>query len=104
MARIASLPPRIQMAPTSRGMPAPRIGATPRERSARSVKRRLQWLMDNPLCAHCRQAGDVTNGQEVDHIVPLWQGGADDETNFQTLCIPHHKAKTAAEAKERNQW
>jgi 5-methylcytosine-specific restriction protein A len=57
--------------------------------------------MDNPLCCHCQAEGRVAQGQEVDHIVPLWAGGEDDETNYQTLCKPHHAAKTAREAGER---
>jgi 5-methylcytosine-specific restriction protein A len=38
----------------------------------------------------------------VDHVEPLWKGGADDyETNGQTLCKEHHDEKTAAEQRER---
>jgi hypothetical protein len=36
-----------------------------------------------------------------DHIDPLWNGGADDNTNVQGLCVAHSNAKTAAETKER---
>ena len=39
---------------------------------------------------------------ELDHIVPLWQGGQDAPHNRQGLCHDHHSAKSAAEAKERN--
>jgi 5-methylcytosine-specific restriction endonuclease McrA len=35
--------------------------------------------------------------EEVDHIVPKKQGGTDDESNLQSLCKPHHSAKTARE-------
>lgn len=35
---------------------------------------------------------------ECDHIVPLWEGGTDDEDNLQLLCRPCHKAKTREEA------
>ena len=38
---------------------------------------------------------------EVDHIVPLVDGGSHDLDNLQTLCSPCHRAKTAAEATER---
>jgi len=38
---------------------------------------------------------------EVDHIVPLVDGGSFDFENLQTLCIPCHKRKTAEEARER---
>lgn len=47
----------------------------------------------------CRQCGRVTRAIEVDHIVPLWQGGPDTDDNLQLLCIdPCHAAKTAREA------
>ena len=38
---------------------------------------------------------------EVDHIVPLVDGGSHDMTNLQSLCTPCHKRKTAAEASAR---
>jgi hypothetical protein len=38
---------------------------------------------------------------EVDHIEPLWAGGADDRANLQALCVACHKAKTKGEAGPR---
>ena len=38
---------------------------------------------------------------ELDHIVPLWEGGKNEPENFQALCQPCHRAKTADEAKRR---
>jgi len=35
---------------------------------------------------------------ELDHVVPLVDGGSHDPSNLQTLCTPCHKRKTAAEA------
>lgn len=34
---------------------------------------------------------------DVEHLVPLWKGGADDLSNLQLLCIACHKLKTSAE-------
>lgn len=34
---------------------------------------------------------------EVDHIIPLHQGGLDEWENLQGLCHEHHAAKTAKE-------
>lgn len=39
----------------------------------------------------------VPNGYEVDHIVPLSQGGTDDPSNMQLLTIEEHDRKTARE-------
>ena len=38
---------------------------------------------------------------ELDHIVPLIDGGTHDDDNLQTLCTPCHTAKTAEEARTR---
>ncbi len=38
---------------------------------------------------------------EYDHIVPLWLGGANAESNLQAVESAAHKRKTAAEAKVR---
>ena len=40
---------------------------------------------------------------ELDHVVPLVDGGSHDPSNLQTLCTPCHKRKTAAEAIRRGQ-
>ena len=40
---------------------------------------------------------------ELDHIVPLIDGGTHDMANLQTLCTPCHKLKTAREAEERRE-
>lgn len=50
------------------------------------------------LCAACQKAGLISYGDELDHIIPLWQGGAESDSNRQWLCKAHHKAKTAEEA------
>ena len=76
--------------------------STPRKRGRAWVEIRARWLRAHPLCNHCEQEGKVTAGQELDHVIPLHQGGADDESNYQTLCIKHHKAKTAKEAQGRS--
>lgn len=99
---VASLKPRIATASLSRvGKVAPRAGVTPRLRGEAGVKRRLRWLNEHPLCVHCEQAGWITAAAEVDHIIPLHEGGADDESNLQSLCQPCHALKTAAEATRR---
>jgi len=88
----------------------------------REVRRRLR-RRDRGRCAACgldtvklrrelrgrgmtkklRERGFVPRRSlwEVDHIVPLVDGGSHDLDNLQTLCSPCHRAKTAAEATER---
>ncbi|MEN8183686.1 MAG: HNH endonuclease signature motif containing protein [Myxococcota bacterium] len=38
---------------------------------------------------------------ELDHIVPLIDGGSHDPSNLQTLCVPCHRSKSAEESRER---
>jgi len=100
--RLTTLKPRVQMAKLTQLAAVPtRIDATPRQRGSGWMARRARWLRANPLCCHCEAEGRTTLAQEVDHIIPLWKQGLDDESNFQSLCKDHHAAKTAEEAKER---
>lgn len=102
MSRLTTLKPRIATLDTRRVRTLDVTpGATPRQRGRQGMTRRARWLSLHPLCAHCEQAGRVTLADEVDHIVPLIEGGADDESNFQSLCSPCHKVKTAREASRR---
>lgn len=80
---------------------AARIGATPRQRGRALMERRAAWFRDHPLCVHCEHKGRVAAATIFDHVVPLWKGGPDDDTNVQGLCVECSDAKTAAEAKER---
>jgi 5-methylcytosine-specific restriction enzyme A len=53
-------------------------------------------------CAECRALGRDLIASEVDHIVPLWAGGAPrDPANLQAMARECHAAKSAAEAKAR---
>ena len=56
---------------------------------------RQRILTNEPLCRHCWAKGITTVAQEVDHIVPLEQGGTYSDDNAQPLCTPCHQAKTA---------
>ena len=90
----------IKMAGTSKVTMAPSNPlATPRIRGSVWMARRARWLSGSPLCVMCEAEGRVTEAKEVDHIIRLEIGGADDESNYQSLCVDHHKAKTASEVK-----
>ena len=60
-------------------------------------------LLREPNCGACAATGVMTLATVVDHIVPhrgdealFW-----DETNWASLCRPHHNAKTGRETRER---
>lgn len=70
-----------------------RVGLKPyRSRDSRQTGRKLQkerwqfWL-DDPHCAKCRRLVDWPHGFELDHITALDQGGSDDRSNKQILCV-----------------
>lgn len=49
----------------------------------------------------CVDCGHVSASNEIDHELPLEQGGANHASNYQIRCIECHKAKTAREASLR---
>lgn len=61
------------------------------------MKRRANALRESPLCAECFKAGRIKAATERDHIIPLHQGGQDDDRNMQSLCRDCHRRKSIAE-------
>ncbi len=91
---LTTLPNRLQ--------PLSGVGRRPGSAGLRWSGRKLQeWrariLGREPLCRHCNEKGITRRAQEVDHIVPLGQGGTYDDDNACPLCTDCHKAKTARE-------
>lgn len=70
---------------------------SPRLRGRAGVARRERMLARFPVCVMCEAEGIYRPTDEIDHVVPLHRGGADDETNLQGLCREHHDAKSLAE-------
>lgn len=70
---------------------------TPRQRGDNWMRIRLKWFRSNPICVSCESYGVIQIAQELDHVVPLCKGGADDESNYQSLCIECHKEKSKDE-------
>ncbi|MEV8518660.1 HNH endonuclease signature motif containing protein [Dyella marensis] len=80
---------------------------TPSEKriTGRALQRRRQriWTQD-PRCAHCGRVTEYPSGFELDHRVPLHQGGDDVDSNCQVLCAGPdgcHARKTAGDAGRR---
>jgi 5-methylcytosine-specific restriction protein A len=57
-------------------------------------------IRDANVCTVC---GLVVSGAEanVDHIIPLDDGGGDNDANLQTLCRSCHSRKTIAEQRRK---
>lgn len=59
---------------------------------------RVQVLRrDNNSCC-LRLPGCIGEATEVDHIIPVFEGGDDHPDNLQAVCPPCHKQKTQDEA------
>lgn len=61
-------------------------------------KRDAVLVRDKYMCQPCHRAGLITLADEVDHVTPQAEGGTDDDTNLQAICLPCHIEKTKAEA------
>lgn len=53
---------------------------------------------DCGLCQPCKRQGFITEAIAVDHVIPKFEGGTDDDRNLQSICGPCHQSKTAAES------
>lgn len=98
MPRLRSMPPRMAMATTPHALTeAVRYGlgrgGRPWRRTVERIKARAHGL-----CEPCGREGNVHIGHECDHVIPLSQGGTDDDSNLQWICRTAHAAKTARES------
>lgn len=71
-----------------------------RLRGSQLIKRNRRMAMKAPLCVHCKAKGLTSVVKQWDHVIPLYAGGADHESNLQGLCEPCHVAKTNEDAKK----
>ena len=70
----------------------------PKRRTGRWLQRERDRLFSyEPLCRECGRQGRVTLAVIRDHIVPLSEGGTDDDDNIQPLCQACSDVKTEAE-------
>jgi 5-methylcytosine-specific restriction enzyme A len=71
-----------------------------RIRGRRLQRVRARLFAEQPLCVMClAQRPEVISLAVIrDHVIPLAEGGADDETNEQPLCQACSDAKSSREA------
>jgi len=68
-----------------------------RLRGRAAVAWRERQLATEPYCRDCRELDGIERpAAEVDHIVPLADGGTNDDDNLRSLCRPCHAARTRA--------
>ena len=86
----------------TRHTPEPeRVSACRRGYGRTWQKLRIMQLNREPLCEWCKAKGRTTPGHDVDHIVPLNDGGQHELSNLQTLCKSCHSRKTAEDMRRR---
>lgn len=100
--KLPTLKPRLSTVGARITSLAQRPGTVERKRGWAGVQDRNRIrARDCGLCQECKRSGRISLGVAVDHIVPLWAGGSDDDANKELLCQPCHDAKTAREAVQR---
>ena len=99
--KLTTLKPRLATIVTTRLKPVEHAaGARPAGRGWQETRARIQ-LRDNSLCRKCGLLW-VPSRDAVDHIVPRWAGGTDDDSNLWLLhSEPCHKDKSDEEAAMR---
>lgn len=101
--KLTTLKPRVKSLTVTRvPMLEAKAGTTPRIRGSRWVKTRQRIAVAQQF--KCQRCGRVWLPwrDQVDHDVPLEQGGGNDDSNLNLLCDECHKAKTADEARARS--
>ena len=71
---------------------AGRPSAAERGYDAEWQKTRKEFLVMHPRCTECGQ-----QATEVDHIVPIADGGTNEWTNLRAMCKRDHSQRTARE-------
>lgn len=85
----------------------PWTGGNPEERARRKAetassehrKRRAQVLRLWPICYIC----GLNPSEEMDHIIPDFEGGTNDLANLAGACGPCHRKKSAREGQRARQ-
>lgn len=64
----------------------------------RGIRRR--YLKANPICEYC----GVNESTQVDHRIPVADGGTSEEENLAASCQACHNRKTGGERSGRGVW
>jgi 5-methylcytosine-specific restriction protein A len=104
MPRLTTLKPRVQMLSTHAAKQGGWVATRRTSRHERGYGtawdriREQIMVRDFGLCQVCKRAGRLTFAHAVDHIVPKFEGGDDNERNLEAICKPCHQAKTENES------
>lgn len=100
MPTVATLKPTIQVLGKAEREPWQRASIAPKRMRGTTLQNARRELFDRePLCRECRKHDRTTAATIRDHIVPLAEGGTDDDSNIQPLCQDCSDLKTQQESK-----
>lgn len=101
--RLQMLKPQVRTLPARLITPATVASATRIRGRARQVVRHRILARDCGVCCclACRRTGALELAHEVEHRLPLWAGGAEDDANRYAIASECHRAKTACETRMR---
>lgn len=99
--RLGNVKPRLKYVPPPEPSYGQGRGGRPWRRKRDRILQRDGYLCQ---CEDCKRDGLLTLATEVDHIIPLAEGGTDDERNLRAINHDCHEKKTRAEAKRAKRW
>lgn len=105
MARLKTLGQRLASAPQRIKPPEPTGSTFGQGRGGRPWRRlRDQILLRDQYKCRCDACDAIplmhrAEADEVDHIIPMAEGGTDDLTNLRAINADHHREKTREEAR-----
>lgn len=94
--KLVTLKARLSTTSMTRALPVAKPAIERKRGSAGVSDREAIRKRDKGLCQVCKRPGYI-----VDHTVPLFEGGSDEDSNKQLICGPCHDAKSAVEEQRR---
>lgn len=87
-----SKPPKLRVLKPSVRMLGPTIRPAPSRSEQRvwgrwSQARRLRMWTASPYCVDCGKLTDFPNGFDLDHEIPVEDGGSEDDSNLRVRCV-----------------
>lgn len=102
---LATLKPRLSVGSLTRTpVLQTKAGTTEMERGRawmakrQRVAQRFNYICQGPGCGLVWRS----DKDQIDHVIPREQGGSNDESNLQPLCVSCHRLKTDAETRKRS--
>ena len=91
--KLTTIKPRLSTTSMTRALPVAKPAIERKRGSAGVSDREKIRKRDKGLCQVCKRPGYI-----VDHVIPLWDGGGDEDSDKSLICAPCHDAKSELEA------